>query len=423
MKHSVQSFVEELLESEVINSEIGQKIKEYYQQKNQTSSSSRMLGIFGVLGALLIGVGLILIVAHNWDDLSRSTKSILALCPVVVGIAACIYALTKRSGSFTWKEGSAVFLIFSFGACVALISQIYNMPGSLKSFLLTWAVASIPVVYIMPSRVSSLLYIAGVTSYGVIAGYDGHDFGWDRYGHWILLLMAIPFYLLLIQKYPRSNSTFFHHWAIPISISILSGTIELQSNEWLFMVYFSLFSCFYLWSSSPYLKDVGLFANGYRIIGSFGMIVILLIFSFDIDSSELLGRIGSVSFYFSILLTAFAGYLIYQKMQHSELHIMDYAFIVFPIILFISPASSVFAVILTNLFLLALAVGTIYKGSEENHLGIVNYGLLIITTLVICRFFDVDIPFVIRGLLFIGVGVGFFFVNYKIIQRRKSLIE
>ena len=33
-----------------------------------------------------------------------------------------------------------------------------------------------------------------------------------------------------------------------------------------------------------------------------------------------------------------------------------------------------------------------------------NYGLIIITALVICRFFDTDLSFVLRGLLFISVG-------------------
>jgi len=131
--------------------------------------------------------------------------------------------------------------------------------------------------------------------------------------------------------------------------------------------------------------------------------------------------IGSAPFYLSIILTAIAGYLLLQKKVHGPLSIMDFAFLIFPLLFIIAFPSPVVATILTNLFLLVMGVATIYKGSEENHLGIVNYGLLFITALVLCRFFDTDIPFVLRGLLFIGVGLAFFFVNYKIIQRRKNL--
>jgi hypothetical protein len=46
--------------------------------------------------------------------------------------------------------------------------------------------------------------------------------------------------------------------------------------------------------------------------------------------------------------------------------------------------------------------------------------LLIITALIACRFFDTDFSFVVRGLVFIGVGVGFFATNYYMIKKRKK---
>jgi hypothetical protein len=84
--------------------------------------------------------------------------------------------------------------------------------------------------------------------------------------------------------------------------------------------------------------------------------------------------------------------------------------------------SPVMAQLLTNLLILVLAVYTIRDGAQRNHLGILNYGLLIITALICCRFFDTDFSFVVRGLLFIGVGVGFFVTNYYTIQKRKKQI-
>jgi len=52
MKYSVQSFVEELLDQGVINSETGNKIVDHYNQKSINHGGSRIIGIFGVLGAL-----------------------------------------------------------------------------------------------------------------------------------------------------------------------------------------------------------------------------------------------------------------------------------------------------------------------------------------------------------------------------------
>ena len=73
-----------------------------------------------------------------------------------------------------------------------------------------------------------------------------------------------------------------------------------------------------------------------------------------------------------------------------------------------------------NLLVFALGILTILKGANQNHLGILNYGLLIITALVVCRFFDTNISFVIRGLLFVGVGVGFFMTNYWMLKKRRA---
>ena len=280
MKYKIQTVIDELLDNQIISDSVAERITDHYKRKTDDSGSSRMLGIFGVLGALLVGVGLMLIVAHNWDDLSRSTKSGLSFLPVIVGIGGCGYALWKQSTSFAWKEGSAVFLTFAFGACVALISQIYNIPGSLQGFMLTWVVAVLPLVYIMESRVTSLLYIIGVTAYGCMAGYDGDNMVFDKIGHWVLLAAILPFYFGLLNNQPKKNATYFHHWLIPSSVAILLGTIPEDGYWWLFTAYVSLFSFYYLFSSNNRFSNLSLSSNGYRIIGSLGMIGFLLASSF-----------------------------------------------------------------------------------------------------------------------------------------------
>jgi hypothetical protein len=66
---------------------------------------------------------------------------------------------------------------------------------------------------------------------------------------------------------------------------------------------------------------------------------------------------------------------------------------------------------------------TIWRGAKNDHLGILNYGLLTITALVVCRFFDSDMSFVLRGILFMLVGGGFFVANYAMLKRRKKVLN
>ena len=72
--------------------------------------------------------------------------------------------------------------------------------------------------------------------------------------------------------------------------------------------------------------------------------------------------------------------------------------------------------------LFAIGVLTIREGANRNNFGVLNYGLLIIAALVIGRFFDTNIGFVIKGILFVLVGLGFFFANVWMIRRKKKIV-
>jgi hypothetical protein len=81
--------------------------------------------------------------------------------------------------------------------------------------------------------------------------------------------------------------------------------------------------------------------------------------------------------------------------------------------------------VLINILILALGVFTVEMGARKNLFSVLNYGLLIITGLISCRFFDTDISFVLRGLLFVAIGAGFFGANYFMYKKasRKSISE
>jgi hypothetical protein len=89
-------------------------------------------------------------------------------------------------------------------------------------------------------------------------------------------------------------------------------------------------------------------------------------------------------------------------------------------LLFLFPLPHYVTTIIINFFILFLAVFYLRQGLKKNHLGILNGGLGILTILIFCRFFDTEISFVLRGIIFLLVGFGFFFANYYMFQKRKS---
>jgi len=51
---------------------------------------------------------------------------------------------------------------------------------------------------------------------------------------------------------------------------------------------------------------------------------------------------------------------------------------------------------------------------------VVNTGMLMLAILIIARFFDSEISFVIKGLVFIAVGIGFLVTNIVLVRQKRG---
>lgn len=417
----------ELIEAGIITQHTADSITDYYNKKN-SGSSNKLLIVFGILGAILVGLGIVLIIAHNWDNLSKITKLCFAFLPLVIGQILCMYTLLKQSNSTAWREGSASFLFFAVGTVIALVSQIYNMGGTLSSFLFIWMLLCIPVVYAMQSSVASLLCIICITWYAVEICYFKSNGGQDYY-YWLLMAAVLPYYYLLYKQKPFSSFIVLHHWLVPLSLIIALGTIAKNKDELMFVAYINMFGLFYIVGNTAYFNNQKALVNGYRGLGSVGTIGILLFLSFDFfwehlrkDNEIFSGLVTSTEFIVCVITTLIslaAFYFQKSKRVSFNLRPVEFVFLAFIICFFVGTVSST-AVVLINLLILATGVLTIINGVKENHLGILNYGLIIIAALVTCRFFDSDLSFVARGILFVLVGAGFFVANYQMIKKRKE---
>lgn len=418
--------IPELVKAGVISEETADKIRAFYQAK-EGQSNHRLFIVFGVLGAILVGLGMVLIIAHNWDELSRMTKTGLAFLPLFLGQGLCGYVLLRKQDSVAWRESATAFLFFAVGAIISLISQIYNVPGNISSFLLTWMLLCLPLVYVMKSSIASLLYLIGITSYAVETGYWSYPYS-ESYLYWLLLLTILPHYYLLYKEKPQSNFMIFHNWLIPLSVIITLGTVANGLGEFMFIAYISLFGLIYLIGELDFFTKQRPRSNGYKILGFLGTIILLLILSFSEFWEDLRGEdfsfnavISSPEFLASAILSLSAAGLLSLQLKNKSLKDIKpiaLVFILF-IIIFMIGLSSSLSVVLINLLVFAIGILTIREGAKLDSLGILNYGLLIITALVVSRFFDTDLSFVIRGALFVSVGIGFFATNYWMLKKRK----
>lgn len=423
--------LDELTKAQVISPESAESIRNYYKSK-QEQSGNRLFIVFGILGAILVGLGLILIIAHNWDDLSKNIKVGVAYLPLIIGQLLCVYVLVRKSDNSTWREAASTFLFCAVGACISLISQVYNIQGDLPSFLFTWLILCLPIIYLMRSSMASLLYIVGITYYCCELNYFSHFFSHSKpihYHYWWMLLLALPHYYLLVKNRPDSNYTVFHNWLVPLSLVICLGSVGRQHDELMYIAYMSLFGLFYLIGTSGTFSNMKRNVSGYLVLGSLGTTQILLTLSFhDFWTHVMNDPTRFFEWYSSpeaisvyIISAAAFGLLIFQNRNGiKEFHPMKVIFLLFIFIFLLGVNSPYSAVTVINLLVLATGIMVIRHGVMKDHLGILNYGLLTITALIICRFFDSHMSFVIRGLLFVLVGIGFFAANYLMLKKRKQ---
>jgi len=428
MSKLILKEINDLLTHQVISPETAQSIRDYYQQK-ETQGSNRLIVVFGILGSLLVSLGLILIIAHNWDSLPKSFKLVIALAPLLIGQIICAYLLLKKVESNVWREGVSIFLIFAVAMSISIVSQVYNISGNLGNFLTVWMILSIPVVYIMRSPMASLICWAGVAWLGFETNYFRFGFAAHQdLFFWPLLAALVPWYVHLMRKHPQSNYTYFHHWFVVFAVVTLLGTFEDHNGDLMMPAYMSLFGALVLIGQLPAFSKQKLITNAYLIGGSLGTIGLLLSLSFDWYWNDIF-RNEDDSWFYSVEMIAFvvlffsAFYLLIVHERSGNLRKLlskSFAFLIFVALFFMGLQWPHISQALINVLILFLGVTTVLEGAQADRLWHMNYGLLILTGLITCRFFDTDLSFVVRGLLFIAVGVGFFGVNYWMVQKRKN---
>lgn len=406
----------DLIEKQIITEETAEKIRQYYHHKQKRVSS---VFLFGVFGTLLVGLGLILIIAHNWDTLPKAVKTVLAFVPLLLGQGLSVYTLVKKNGNRTWQESSSIFVFFGFGAAIALISQVYHIPGDLADFLFPWMLVTLPLIYLSQSSITALLYLAGITAYAF--NYWG---GGPPYFYLLFIAGILPYYYKLNKKNQNSNILPFFNLFLLVS---LASTMDLWFASFFLdrLLYLDFFGLCLVFAAMPFIKAQRLKGLFFQLFGQGGLLIMLFMFSFKSawyqQSRDTLSMFVHPEFFITIVVFFIvAGLLIRQFRRTKLVHIHPLYLAVIPAFLifllgFFSPISVWFI----NALIFFLGVQLIIKGLKEINLHTLNYGLVIVVALVLMRFFDTSLSFALRGILFVIIGAGFFTANYVILKKRR----
>ncbi len=163
--------VQRWLEKDIITSEQADRILESSSKYRKEKTSGNIVTALSVIGSILLGIGAILFVAANWQGIPDFLKLIL-LVGSTFGVYYLGYLFRYDKKNFPRVGSALVFLgALFFGASVALITQIYNLPIAPRFIVIIWILGTLPVVYLLKTKaiagLSSVLYFLCVSLFTI----------------------------------------------------------------------------------------------------------------------------------------------------------------------------------------------------------------------------------------------------------------
>lgn len=171
--------------------------------------------VMGALGALLIGTGLIAVIGYNWDDFSRPVRLLFAFLPLLLTQLFSFRVLQRGAASSAWvRETAALLQALATGACIALVSQIYNLGGDWPDFLFWWFMLSLPLVWVLRSHAVAIFYLIAIAIWSVNQVDHGRPWFDSPLLYPLLLLGLLPYWPGWKNQAPLSNSV---RWVLTLS--------------------------------------------------------------------------------------------------------------------------------------------------------------------------------------------------------------
>ena len=430
----------ELVAAGAISSENARAIESHYGPVESRTNFGFI--ILATLGAALVGAGIILLIAHNWDDLSRAARTVIAFIPLLIAQALVAFVLMRRNESRPWREAVAIFDVAAVATAISLISQTYQIQGSFDEFMKVWLLLSIPIVYLLRTTLGAVVYLVG-TLVWIFARLTHFSVRMPSpMFFWILFLLVVPYFLIRYWKDRESRETAALALAMTIALTFgVAATTEFAKSDLGGVAFAGLFTGIYL-AGMKFFPRTDDRLHIVALLGGIGIGVTAIVLSFE--SSWHMSReffwgersLGAniafaLEFLIPIGALALAGLeLMRRRVQFSI------SAAVFPIIAAISLGAanlcdrpterlgttrcSFTAAAIMNCFALWLGIDILVRGIRSNSIARANFGLVLIAALAISRFFDSELSFVTRGLGFIVVGAGFLVANVLLFKRRSA---
>ena len=154
------------------------------------SSHARPVALYAVggVGAVAIVLGLVAIIASNWNEIPDALKLGVDL---LVAVALAIALLRTSPG---WLREILVIVDYGFVlASMSLVGQIYHLEPAPWRALLSWSIVTAPLMLLARGRFAAVVWAAGLVATHVFVELHGLEWLDDetRIGRRVLLNVAL----------------------------------------------------------------------------------------------------------------------------------------------------------------------------------------------------------------------------------------
>ncbi len=425
-KHIIwlQEEIKRWLAEGIISVDQAQTLNARYPVQQQNNSWGKI--IFSAIGALLIGLGVILFFAYNWDAMHRLLKLALILGAVVASHMVGWYLSFTRPHSQRLGESLHLLGTLLFGAGIWLIAQIYHIDEHYPNGILLWSLGAIAMAWALNSTVQALLAMALL---GFWCGSEIFDFRRElTWAPWMIGFLVIPFAW-------RKNSPLLMFFA-SILFLLLLFFVSI-GNEFELVIHLLFILALGYMTVSKLVTRFGRDGLGNILfsVGTLVYFILLFAFSFvDIIDDFYIKTVTPFDFILYVLIPTVLvlglGVAVWRDRQNllpSRADQIDAGLKYLTVSVFVVSTLTLKSGLPAIIFNLALFVHSILyllSGMEHLRWQRVAFGAFMLALLIFVRFLDLFDSLLLRSLAFIGLGVGLFVVGVMFSrQKEKELTQ
>ncbi|MGV3659197.1 MAG: DUF2157 domain-containing protein [Prosthecobacter sp.] len=391
--------------------------------------------IMGALGALLIGTGLIAVIGYNWDDFPRSVRLLFAFLPLL-GSQVFSFRVLQQGETAAWvRETAGLLQTLATGACIAIVSQIYNLGGEWPDFLFWWMLLSLPLAWLLRSKAAAIFYLIAIAVWSIHQTEHGRPWQDSPQLYPLLLLGLLPYWPGWPPKTALSVSV---RWVMTVSaiLGLCSAAffVSMRNDRYYDFMNDEVFT--WLWSLTAAvlvlfpLNTAGMAESTGRkpqvVLGSLWLFGYAVAATFSDVGDHLLGGVlQAVKLpWCQGLLVVLAVFVVLAVMRRRWAVLAIASLALLPLFaLPFTPEKLESTTILSWLVTLHLAaIGlTLIVLDFVGRPSAPRLGALVLSALIIARMADSHFSLLAKGLIFIAVGVAFLAFNLLMSRRHRQL--